>query len=238
MMATLIQPPRIAVKWLMLMLLLMSMAWAAAELLRPSRYWADQIGNPKYAQLMPAQFGDWIKVENMSSAVVNPVQAEMLDRIYSETVAVGYMNRANGRLMMVSLAYGRDQSTDTQLHTPDMCYPSQGFRVEGHSKHKIDTPWGLLPAIQLQTVMGQRKEPLTYLVRTGDQVTDGSLQRNLARLALAARGYKMDGLLIRVSEVSRDDDALQVQEQFLKDWFAAMSDDVRAQFIGRRNDRS
>lgn len=238
MIATLIQPPRIAGKWLLVMLMLMSMAWGAAELLRPSRYWADEIGNPKYAHLMPAQFGDWIKVENMSSAVVNPVQAEMLDRIYSETVAVGYMNRQNGRLLMVSLAYGRDQSTDTQLHTPDMCYPSQGFRVEGRSKHIIDTSWGLLPAVQLQTVMGQRKEPLTYLVRTGDQVTDGSLQRNLARLALAARGYKMDGLLIRVSEVSRDDDALQVQEQFLKDWFAAMSDDVRAQFIGRRNDRS
>lgn len=238
MMVKFILPSRTSPKLLIGMLLCMVMAWGGAEALRPARFWADQIGSPRYDGLMPQQFGSWVKVDGMSSTVVNPVQAEMLDRIYSETVAVGYRHTTSGRLMMVSLAYGRDQSTDTQLHTPDMCYPSQGFRIEARTKHLIQTNWGSLPAIQLQAVQGQRTEPITYLVRTGDQVTDGSLQRNLARLALAVRGYKLDGLLIRVSEVTRDDGALAFQEQFLKDFFGAMSDEVRAQFIGRNNGRS
>ena len=212
---------------------LMGLAWSAAELLRPHAYWADEIGNPQYAHLLPQQFGDWVSVPEASAAVVNPVQAEMIDRIYSETVARGYMNRKTGRILMLSLAYGRDQSTDTQLHTPDMCYPSQGFRVEAFNKHPLATPWGHLPAVQMRTVLGQRVEPLTYLVRTGDVVTDGSLQRNLARLGLAVRGYKMDGLLIRVSEVTSSADAFAVQEQFLNELFGSLSERDRAKFIGR-----
>lgn len=212
---------------------LMGMAWSAAELLRPRDYWADHIGSPRYAQLLPLQFGDWVSLPEASAAVVNPVQAEMIDRIYSETVARGYVNRKTGRMLMLSLAYGRDQSTDTQLHTPDMCYPSQGFRVESFNKHALRTQWGNLPAVQMRTVMGQRVEPLTYLVRTGDVVTDGSLARNLARLALAIRGFKMDGLLIRVSEVTSNADALAVQEQFLNELFASLSAQDRAKFIGR-----
>lgn len=212
---------------------LMGLAWSAAELLRPHAYWSDEIGNPHYKDLLPQQFGDWVNAPNASAAVVNPVQAEMIDRIYSETVARAYVNRRTGRMIMLSLAYGRDQSTDTQLHTPDMCYPSQGFRVEEFKKHALATAWGTLPTVQMRTVMGQRMEPLTYLVRTGDVVTDGSLSRNLARLGLAVRGYKMDGLLIRVSEVTDQSDALMMQEQFLKDLFASMSESDRVKFIGR-----
>ncbi|MGE5452631.1 MAG: exosortase C-terminal domain/associated protein EpsI [Acidobacteriota bacterium] len=216
-------------------LALMAVTWSAAEWLRPRAYWADEIGDPHYSQLLPQHFGEWITVPNASAAVVNPVQAEMIERIYSETVARAYVSRRTGRAIMLSLAYGRDQSTDTQLHTPDMCYPSQGFRVESMHKSLLQTAWGALPAVQMQTIMGQRSEPLTYLVRTGDVVTDGSLQRNLARLGLAVRGFKMDGLLIRVSEVTRSPDAFEMQARFLNELLASMSDRDRAKFIGRGN---
>ncbi len=211
----------------------MALALGAGEFFRPRAYWADEIGNPEYEHLLPEQFGDWVTLPNASAAVVNPVQAEMLDRIYSQTVARAYVNRKTGRAMMLSLAYGRDQSTDTQLHTPDMCYPSQGFRVMDRNKHQLVTPWGSLPSVQLRTAMGQRVEPLTYLVRTGDVVTDGSLPRNLARLGLAVRGFKMDGLLIRVSEITNSDDAFEQQAAFLNELFGALSPKDRAKFIGR-----
>lgn len=227
-----IKPMSLKPVWIAITIALLAAAWSAAECLIPSAYWADEIGSPKYAELLPNEFEDWATLPNASAAVVNPVQSEMLDRIYSETVGRTYVSRRTGRVVMVSLAYGRDQSTDTQLHTPDMCYPSQGFRVESIQKMELRTPWGGLPVVKLRTSMGQRVEPLTYFVRTGDAVTDGALNRNLARLGLAVRGFKMDGLLVRVSEITNSPDAFEVQEQFLKSLFGSMSANDRNKFIG------
>lgn len=227
-----IKPMSLKPVWVAITIALLAVAWSAAEYLIPSAYWADEIGSPKYAELLPNEFEDWVTLPNASAAVVNPVQSEMLDRIYSETVGRTYLNRRTGRVVMVSLAYGRDQSTDTQLHTPDMCYPSQGFRVEAMQRMPVHTPWGTLPVVKLRTSMGQRVEPLTYFVRTGDVVTDGALNRNWARLGLAIRGFKMDGLLVRVSEITNSPDAFDVQEHFLKSLFGSMSEKDRIKFIG------
>lgn len=231
-MNTLVKPMSIQPGRVLGALLLMLMTWLAAEALLPHRFWSDEIGDPNYADLLPQQFGQWETLPNASAAVVNPVQAEMLDRIYTQTVAHAYRHRQTGRVIMVSLAYGKDQSTDTKLHTPDMCYASQGFRVDDKLKASLQTPWGRLPAIQLKATMGQRTEPLTYLIRTGNTVTDGSLPRNLERLRLALIGFKMDGLLIRVSEITHEPDALQLQASFLNELLGSMSDAVRAKFIG------
>lgn len=231
-MTALIKPLTLHPSRLFTALLLMVVTWLAAEALIPHKYWANEIGDPDYAELMPQQFGDWVTLPNASAAVVNPVQAEMIDRIYTQTVAHAYRHSKTGRVIMVSLAYGKDQSTDTKLHTPDMCYASQGFRVDDKRKASLQTPWGALPAVQLKATMGQRIEPLTYLIRTGNTVTDGSLPRNLERLRLALLGFKMDGLLIRVSEITPQPDALSLQASFLNDMLGGMPDAVRAKFIG------
>ena len=232
MIAACIKPMSIKPALVVAALVLMAAAWSSAEWLRPRAYWADEIGSPHYADLLPQQFGDWVTLPDASAVVVNPAQAEMIERIYSETVAHAYANRRTGRVVMVSLAYGRDQSTDTQLHTPDMCYPSQGFRVLSFQKAPIYTLWGSLPVVRMKASLGQRTEPVTYFVRTGDVVTDGAFRRNLARLGLAVRGFKMDGLLVRVSEVTNSDDAFDVQEQFLKSLLGSMSAKDRVKFIG------
>ncbi|MDE2076526.1 MAG: EpsI family protein [Burkholderiales bacterium] len=228
-----LRPMSLRPLYLILFVGLMALSWLLAEQLRPHRYWSDEIGNPHYADLLPASFGDWVDLPEASAAVVNPVQAEMLDRIYSETVARTYVNRRSGRVLMLSLAYGRDQSTDTQLHTPDMCYPSQGFRVDQMVRAPLSTPWGAIKAVRMHAVMGERVEPITYFVRTGNRVTDGSLERNLTRLGLAIRGYKMDGLLFRVSEVTENPDAFEVQSRFIDQLLATLSAEDRAKFIGQ-----
>lgn len=230
-----VRPPSIKLWQLSLALLIMASAMAAAEFFKPSRFWSDELGNPRYEHIMPKAFGDWVQMPGAAAAVVNPQQAEMLDKIYSETVSRVYYNQRTGRAIMLSIAYGRDQSTDTQLHTPDMCYSSQGFKVEANQPVQIKTPWGPMPAVHLQTGLGQRPEPLTYFIRTGDRLTtQGSLDRNLARLGMALRGYKIDGLLVRVSEVTRQDDAFAVQDQFLIDMIAAIPPSERAKVIGRQ----
>ena len=65
----------------------------------------------------------------------------------------------------------------------------------------------------------------------------GSKERNLDRLSLALRGYKSDGLLFRVSEVTRDEHPFEVQDQFINDLLNALTPAQRHDLIGVMGDR-
>ena len=212
---------------------IMLLALLAGKLMQPHHLWTEQIGHPVYAATLPSQFGDWKRSEIGVPAVINPVQSEMLDRIYSETVAASYIQQSTGRVLILSIAYGRNQSSDTQLHTPEMCYGAQGFKVGDSKVEHLTTPWGALSVRQVPTSMGTRSEPLTYFVRNARRVTtDGSLSRNLARMEVALRGYIGDGLLVRVSEITSRDDSFAVQAHFLTDFLGALTPAQRALYIG------
>lgn len=212
---------------------IMLLALLAGKVMQPSRLWSESIGNPVYAGTLPSDFGDWKRSELGIPAVVNPVQSEMLDRIYSETVAASYVQKSTGRVLILSIAYGRNQSSDTQLHTPEMCYGSQGFKVGDSQVDHLPTPWGSLPVRHVPTHMGSRTEPLTYFIRNSRRVTtDSSLTRNLARMEVALRGYVGDGLLVRVSEITPRDDAFALQSRFLTDFLAALTPAQRELYIG------
>lgn len=198
-------------------------SFVLAEAIRPHRHWTDVLENPRYADIIPEQFGEWESIKQPASSVVNPVQEQRLLELYTETVARGYVHKPTGRIIMLSVAYGKDQSTDTQIHTPDACYPSQGFKVTNRTEVDIHTPTGDIPAVRLMTHLGNtRTEPLTYFIRVGDQLARGSKERNLARIKMALRGYLIDGLLVRVSEITTKSDSYELQEKFLRDMAMAI----------------
>lgn len=229
-------PPQIKTSALLIAVAIMVGSVAAAELLKPRKYWADVIGEPHYAALIPARFGDWQEMPYAQKSVVNPVQEENLMRLYSETFARTYLHQPTGRRIMLSIAYGRDQSNDTQLHTPEACYPSQGFRVEERAEHTVNSGFGPIEAVQLMTTMGPRRtEPLTFFVRVGDEVSRGSRDRNLARIKMALKGYRSDGMLFRVSEVTRATQPYALQDRFIHDLLGAMSPENRRRIIGQQD---
>lgn len=206
---------------------------AVASILKPDHYWADHIGAPDYETVIPQRFGDWEALPYATSRVVNPVQEESLKRLYSQTFARSFMHKPTGRVLMLSIAYGRDQSNDTQLHTPEQCYPAQGFKVMERLDVSVPSAFGEIKSVQMKTYMGtDRVEPLTYFVRVGDQVARGSRERNLTRINMALKGYLVDGTLVRVSEVTRRDDAHRMQEQFIADLVSALKGDDRRYVIG------
>jgi EpsI family protein len=210
-------------------------AVALAETLRPTKYWADHTGEPHYEQIVPHQFGDWEELPYGNRAVVNPVQEESLKRLYSQTFARTYVNKKLGRAIMLSIAYGRDQTNDTQLHTPEQCYPSQGFRVEQREDVDVPSPFGAIKATRVVTTMGTaRTEPLTYFIRVGDTVARGSKERNVERIKLALKGYLVDGTLFRVSEVNPKAEAFGLQNQFINDLLKALPEHDRGFLIGQR----
>ena len=213
-----------------LMVLASLLAWG----MTPTKYWSNHTATVKYATLFPASFGGWQLAPEQGNAVVNPQQQETLDAIYDEIVSLVYIERASGRRLMISLAYGNNQSRATQVHKPEVCYPAQGFDLLSMRKDTLTLgdPQPL-PVMRIVARMGRRTEPLTYWIRAGDRVVRGSIEQNMARVSLGLRGYIPDGLLFRVSEVNPDDaSSFALQDRFVRDFLAQMSPVARESLIG------
>jgi EpsI family protein len=165
--------------------------------------------------------------------LVNPEQTEQLRIIYNQTLARTYVHRPTGRVFMLSVAHGADQAYATQLHRPEMCYRAQGFAVTDQSASNLASSIGTIKVMRLWTHAGTRNEPVSYWVRTGDRVTRGSMEMNLARLRLAVRGFVADGLLFRVSEITTDEaSSFRLQDQFMSDLLQAVPSTHRAMLVG------
>lgn len=110
--------------------LVASLMFASAGLavvMRPTNRISDQ-GPDRPGHNGSKHLGSWREINNFSTQVVNPQQKEMLDRFYSQTLSRIYENESGYRIML-SIAYGGDQTDMMQVHYPESCYPAQGFRL-------------------------------------------------------------------------------------------------------------
>jgi Protein of unknown function (DUF3485). len=65
-------------------------------------------------------------------------------------------------------------------------------------------------------------------------VVRGTLEQNLARLKYGLTGTVPDGILVRVSTISRNPDAsYRLQQQFVADMLRAMQPQEAARLIGK-----
>lgn len=212
-------------RWhLVLAVALMLTCVIGTSIFKPTALWSAVVGQPDLEHIIPNSFGPWELSRYGANVVVNPQQEEALRNIYTNTLARAYVHKVSGRQIMVSVAYGNDQTRDTQLHPPEACYRSQGFRVDRLLPYDLTVPGHTLPAMRMDTVLGTRREYVTYWIRVGDELSRGSLQRNLVRMRFAAKGYIVDGLLFRVSEVTRGTagDSYAQQDEFIRDLLSNM----------------
>ena len=61
----------------------------------------------------------------------------IINKIYNQTLTRTYINPRGDRIML-SIAYGRDQSDALQMHKPELCYPAQGFRLLNNQRGTLD----------------------------------------------------------------------------------------------------
>ncbi len=217
-------------------LLLATFLLAAAilsTLLKPKRWLADPSVKVNLDAIVPSRFGDWQAIPAAgSTSIVNPVVDQELRAIYSETLARTYTNGKGYRLML-SLAYGGDQSRELQVHRPEVCYVAQGFQVSELRKVSLENDPTAIPAMQMLSSAGTRSEPVTYWVRIGDKVVRGNIEQGLARLNYGLRGYIADGLVFRVSSIDADPrQAYLIQAAFVQSLMANTAPAHRRQLIG------
>jgi EpsI family protein len=170
---------------------------------RPTQRLADTLPKFNLETAFPKTFDGWVVDDRMPVQLVSPDQKAVLDQIYSQTLSRTYVSREGERIML-SVAYGGDQSDATRAHRPEVCYPAQGFQIQGDHNGSIQLSDRRLHARQLVAVQGGRVEPITYWVMVGNRVASSGTEQKLQQLAYSTKGLIPDGMLVRISNISPD----------------------------------
>lgn len=212
---------------------LAAMSVLGAHLLRPTQHLTDMRPKLELAQLFPHSFAGWSEDTRGPVQLVSPDQQALLNKIYNQTLSRTYVNAAGDRVML-SVAYGGDQSDGTRAHRPDVCYPAQGFQIRSDRGGVVSVGTHQLRSRLLLAQLGGRVEPITYWVVVGEQVALGGFDQKLAQLAYSLRGVVPDGMLVRVSTIDADPErAYGVHRQFIEAMSAAITGANRARVFGR-----
>lgn len=217
--------------WVILALILVSAA--TASVMKPTTVLAEARSKVALEENIPKQFGDWRALQQSAGQIVNPQQTELLNKLYSQILTRTYL-RPNGGMVMLSIAYGANQSDGLALHYPDVCYPAQGFKVKLNQKADLTTAFGQIRVKRLDTQLGNRKEPVTYWSTVGDRVVQSGTEAKLAQLSYGFKGQIPDGLIFRVSTLSGEpENAYRLQQEFVGELLAAVSPEMRKFLIGQ-----
>lgn len=214
--------------------LLMFGAVAASIALTPKPVPRNPTDSVRLDEQIPREFGQWQVEKDVVQSIVSPQVAKTLNLIYSDTLSRTYINAAGERIML-SVAYGTNQSRDLQIHKPEVCYAAQGFQIRSQEKVRITLQQDEIPAMRIIAFLGNRTEPITYWIRSGDDLVRGWYEQNRSRVSSGLKGVINDGLLVRVSSISGNPaSAFAVQEGFIREMLMAIPPAYQHMFLGSR----
>ena len=218
--------------------LLMLCAALAAYALMPRHSVADDKPDVKLEALLPQAFGDWREDPAWAHLLVDPTLQQKLDVLYTQTLNRAYVGK-NGERVMLSIAYGRNQNTEsTAAHRPEFCYTAQGWVVTRIGQASVALDKHHIDVVHLDARAGSVRQPISYWVTLNDEASIPGFQRKLKQLKYGLQGLIVDGMLVRVStqrsaEDSRGLDAdFAVQDRFLRDMEQAIPASSRSRFFG------
>lgn len=215
----------------LLMFSLMCAASGVGFALKPGQ--RSRSAKPAYLleDLIPTSFGLW-KTVPKTAVTVNPQTQQLLDSLYSQILERTYVH-PDGYQVMLAVAYGNDQRGTLEAHKPEVCYPAQGFKVLQIVDHPLQTPYGDVPTRRLETVAGQRHEPVMYWFTVANNIVQTKFQKRLVEIKLALTGQIPDGILFRASSIDPvATHAWDRQSQFVNDLLAAVQPGTRTILAG------
>jgi EpsI family protein len=208
-------------------------ASALAVGLRPSQHMSGVIGIPDLETEFPESFGNWRVDTTLPVILPAPDVQAQLDKIYNQVLARTYVNN-EGEHIMLSVAYGGDQSDATSAHRPEVCYPAQGFAITAASRANLQVAGREFEVRRLMSKLGSREEPITYWIVVGQQVVTSGWGQKLAQMRYGLRDIIADGILMRVSSIDRDmAKGYRLQTAFLAELGPAVNADFAQRIFGR-----
>jgi EpsI family protein len=220
-------------KTIVFMAVLMIAASVSAVVLRPTQKLADLGPKIDLEAMIPSHFGDWKIDRTIVPLLPAPDVQAKLDKIYNQTLARTYVD-SRGKRIMLSIAYGGDQSDAMQVHLPEVCYAAQGFQVKKSAEGEVLVGDREIPVRRVVATLGARVEPITYWITVGDQVVNNRIKRKLAQVRSGMAGRVPDGMLVRVSSIGREEtEAYAIQDGFLRDMLRTMRADDLERVTGK-----
>lgn len=217
----------------LVLLALMLSASGLAMALRPIHKTADKSPEVRLERIIPSAFGEWREEPQSGAQIVDPQQLATINKIYTETLSRTYVDR-DGNRVMLSIAYGKDQSDSSQMHKPEVCYPAQGFALLDMQNEVVFSDGRPIPVTRLVAQQGQRYEPITYWTTVGSHVVQGAVQKKLVEMRYSLVREIPDGLLFRVSSIDQDKSrAFRIQDKFIKDILPAVAASDRERIAGK-----
>ncbi|MCE7914340.1 MAG: EpsI family protein [Nitrosomonas sp. PRO4] len=211
---------------------MMMLSGALTMALTPTLKIADQQEKFELEMMIPQRFGDWQIDKSILPLQVDTETQTKLDKIYNQTLSRTYVNSV-GEHIMLSIAYGGDQSDNLAVHKPEVCYYAQGFEIIKTLSDELITHYGKLPIKRLLAVKSNRSEPITYWITIGNKAVLPGIDQKLRQLRYGLTGIVPDGMLVRVSSISSDEEkAYYLQEKFIKDLLLEINTKERSRLIG------
>lgn len=217
---------------------LLVIGFAAGDALIPTKMLADTMAPLKLETAVPANFGGWGHNPDVTPVLPDPTVEAKLNKLYSETISRTYFQPQVGAVML-TVAYGKNQNSEsTAAHRPEFCYAAQGFTVDRVGVKVLDIHGHRFQAVRLIAQAGARIEPITYWVTLGKHASIPGWQRKMEQFQFGLQGWLADGMLMRVSSVTRSrepqdiEQAFALQERFLVDLAKVMKAEERDRFFG------
>lgn len=193
-------------------------ALGAAEWLRPRTALVLMQQGGRLTDLVPSQIGSW-QLGGDGDIVVPRTEGSLASKLYGDQLARTYFRADQLRLpIMLSIAYGTQQSDALQLHRPEACYPAIGFTVGPSRAGVIRAGAIAIPVVSLTARAQGRIEDIVYWTRIGRDFPRSDAEQRKMRFANAIAGIVPDGALVRASAVRIDPavPAFTAVEQFLQ----------------------
>ena len=199
-------------------------------------------GRESLAQSVPTRFGDWKEV-SFAADQIDPgkgtVDEPNMDRPYDDVLMRAYGN-SRGDVVLLAVAYGRNQRQEVKIHRPDVCYTAQGFRLVERSPVAMPFSGAAGASVRGMRMLVKapgRTEAVSYWIRIGNVFTENAwaIRYHIFKQGLA--GQAVDGVLVRASRIEQGSGGsantrYSVQEQFLADLVHALPPQARHLLLG------
>ena len=153
--------------------------------------------------MAPGRLGSW--VDSGSGGLILP-ESQTVASVYDKVLTRSYLAPGLPSVMLL-IAYGAAQSGLMQVHRPEVCYQSAGFRIENDRTAQVPLRDGrALPAKRFTALRGQRTEQVLYWTRIADRFPTSLFAQRVLMVEAGLRGLLPDGLLVRLSTLGGDAD--------------------------------
>jgi EpsI family protein len=192
----------------------------------------DLLRGANLDELLPHAFGAW-RAEEVGALIAPPRENSLEDKLYN-TVVSRVFSRSDGAMVMLLIAYGNAQTDLLQLHRPEVCYPFFGFTVtNSHAETIPITPQVAVPGRAMTASSYNRTEQILYWARVGEYLPQTGNEQLLARLKSQIAGFIVDGVLVRISNVTSEaDDGLAINRDFARQLVEALPKPLLAPLLG------